>query len=151
LKVTHLNILICFNQLHNFHWKFTSTKFSQVAKLLFLCHSLCIILNFFSTLIWSFSNTSIMFNCGWNTHKWYTIYIALPQVHLSLYLLIWDFLFSQINIWTTTTCYTVSVVLPKPSWYEFLIGFLICTPTSKYLHLTTFSNIRVIVSMFLYL
>jgi hypothetical protein len=29
----------------------------------------------------------------------------------------------------------------KPSWYELLIGFLIWTSASKYLHLTTFSNI----------
>ena len=62
---------------------------------------------------------------------------------ISLYSLIWDFLLSQINIWTTTTWSNVWVVLPKPSWYEFLIGFLIWTPTSKYLHLTTFSNICV--------
>jgi len=70
---------------------------------------------------------------------------------LSLYSLIWDFLLSQINIWTTTTWSNVWVVLPKPSWYEFLIGFLIWTPASKYLHLTTFSNICVILSMLLYL
>ncbi len=70
---------------------------------------------------------------------------------LSLYSLIRDFLLSQINIWTTTTWSNVWVILPKPSWYEFLIGFLIWTPASKYLHLTTFSNIRVILSMFLYL
>ena len=63
---------------------------------------------------------------------------------LSLYLLIWDFLLSQINIWTTTTWSNVWVVLPKPFWYEFLIGFLIWRPASKYLHLTTFSNICVI-------
>jgi hypothetical protein len=56
----------------------------------------------------------------------------------SLYSLIWDFLLSQINIWTTTTWSNVWVVLPKPSWYDFLIGFLIWTPASKYLHLTTF-------------
>jgi hypothetical protein len=61
--------------------------------------------------------------------------------HVSLYSLIWDFLLSQINIWTTTTWSNVWVVLPKPSWYEFLIGFLVWTPASKYLHLTTFSNI----------
>ena len=36
----------------------------------------------------------------------------------SLYLLIWDFLLSQINMWTTTTWSNVWVVLPKPSWYE---------------------------------
>ena len=70
---------------------------------------------------------------------------------ISLYSLIWDFLLSQINIWTTTTWSNVWVVLPKPSWYDFLIGFLIWTLTSKYLHLTTFSNICVILSMFLYL
>jgi hypothetical protein len=69
----------------------------------------------------------------------------------SLYSLIWDFFLSQINIWTTTTWSNVWVVLPKPSWYEFLIGFLIWTPTSKHLHLTTFSNICVILSTFLYL
>jgi hypothetical protein len=57
----------------------------------------------------------------------------------------------SINIWTTTTWSNVWVVLRKPSWYEFLIGFLIWTPASKYLHLTTFSNICVILSMFLYL
>ena len=74
----------------------------------------------------------------WNSHK-------------SLYLLIWDFLLSQIDIRTTTTWSNVWVVLPKSSWYEFLIGFLIWTPASKYLHLTTFSNIYVILSMFLYL
>jgi hypothetical protein len=48
-----------------------------------------------------------------------------------IYSLIWDFLLSQINIWTTTTWSNVWVVLPKPSWYEFLIGFLIWTPASK--------------------
>ena len=69
----------------------------------------------------------------------------------SLYSLIWDFRLSQIDIWTTTTWSNVWVVLPKPSWYEFLIGFLIWTPASKYLHLTIFSNICVILSMFLYL
>ena len=36
---------------------------------------------------------------------------------ISLYSLIWDFLLSQINIWTTTTWSNVWVVLPKPSWY----------------------------------
>ena len=45
----------------------------------------------------------------------------------SLYLLIWDFLLSQIDIWTTTTWSNVWVVLPKSSWYEFLIW----TPASK--------------------
>ena len=59
---------------------------------------------------------------------------------VSLYSLIWDFILSQINIWTTTTWYNVWVVLPKPSWYEYLLGFLIWTPASKYVHLTTFSN-----------
>ena len=44
--------------------------------------------------------------------------------HLSLYSLIWDFLLVQINTWTTTTWSNVWVVLPKTSWYEFLIGFL---------------------------
>jgi hypothetical protein len=39
---------------------------------------------------------------------------------LSLYSLIWDFLSSQIHIWTTTTWSNVWVVLPKPSWYDFL-------------------------------
>jgi hypothetical protein len=34
----------------------------------------------------------------------------------SLYSLIWEFLLSQINIWTTTTWSNVWVVLPKPSW-----------------------------------
>ena len=38
----------------------------------------------------------------------------------SLYSLIWDFLLSQIDIWTTTAWSNVWVVLPKPSWYEFL-------------------------------
>ena len=64
---------------------------------------------------------------------------------------IWVFLLSQIKIWTTTTWSNVWVVLPRPSWYEFLIGFLVWTPASKYLHLTTFSNICVILSMFLYI
>jgi len=73
------------------------------------------------------------------------------QLLYSLYSLIWDFLLSQINIWTTTTWSNLWVVLPKPSSYEFLIGFLIWTPASKYLHLTTFSNLYVILSMFLYL
>ena len=66
------------------------------------------------------------------------------QTLWSLYLLTWDFLLSQINTWTTTTWSNVWVVLPKPSWYEFLIGFLIWTPASKYLHLTIFSKICVI-------
>ena len=39
----------------------------------------------------------------------------------SLCSLIWDFLFFQINIWTTTTWSNVWLILPKPSWYEFLI------------------------------
>ena len=70
--------------------------------------------------------------------------------YLSLYSLIWDFFLSQINIWTTTTWSNVWVALPKPSWHEFLIGFLIWTPTSKYFHLTSFSNICVILPIFLY-
>jgi hypothetical protein len=73
------------------------------------------------------------------------------NIDRSLYSLIWDFLLSQINIWTTTTWSNVWVILSKPSWYEFFIGFLIWTPASKYLHLTTFSNNCVISSMFLYL
>jgi len=55
----------------------------------------------------------------------------LNLVHFAsseLYSLMWDFLLSQINIWTSTTWSNVWVVLPKPSWYEFLIGFLIWTP-----------------------
>ena len=70
-------------------------------------------------------------------------------LYRSLYSLIGDFLLSQIDIWTTTTWSNVRVILPKPSWDEFLIGFLVCTPASKYLHLTTFSNIFVILSMLL--
>ena len=50
------------------------------------------------------------------------------NIIVSLYSLIWDFHLSQINIWTTTTWSNLWVVLPKPSWYEFLIGFLIWTP-----------------------
>ena len=61
--------------------------------------------------------------------------------HWSLYSLIWDVRLSQINTWTTTTWSNVWVILPNPSWCEFLIGFLIWTPDSKYLHLTTFSKI----------
>ena len=76
------------------------------------------------------------------------IYRSL-NVLSSLCSLIWDFLLFQINIWTTTTWSNVWVVLPKPSWYEFLIEFLIWTPASKYLNLTKFSNICVILSMFL--
>ena len=71
----------------------------------------------------------------------YLISALLPW---SLYSLIWDFLLSQINVWTTTTWSNVWVVLPKPSWYEFLIEFLTWTPAPKCLHLTTFSNICVI-------
>jgi hypothetical protein len=74
-----------------------------------------------------------------------------PKLEVSLYSLIWDFLLSQIDLWTTTIWSNVWVVLPKPSSYEFLIEFLIWTPVSKYLHLTTFFNICVILSMFLYL
>jgi hypothetical protein len=95
---------------------------------------------------------------AWHLVKWMSKYgcLNILRVELwSLYSLIWDFLLSRINIWiwTTTTWSNVWAVLPKPSWYEFLIGFLIWTPASKYLHLTTFSNInvRVILSMFLYL
>ena len=44
---------------------------------------------------------------------------------LSLHSLIWDFLLSQINMWTTTTWSNVWVFLPNPSSYEFLVGFLI--------------------------
>ena len=51
---------------------------------------------------------------------------------ISLYSLTWDIHLSQINIWTTTTWSNVWIVLPKPSWYEFLIGFMIWTPASKY-------------------
>jgi hypothetical protein len=54
-----------------------------------------------------------------------------PPFGKSLYSLIWDFLLSQINIWTTTTWSNVWVVLPKPPSYEFLIGFLIWTPASS--------------------
>jgi hypothetical protein len=54
-------------------------------------------------------------------------YLCLTLI--SLYSIIWDFLLSQINIWTTTTWSNVWVILPKPSWYEFLISFLIWTPT----------------------
>ena len=84
------------------------------------------------------------------------VYVASCNVfnwrkNTSLYSYIWDFLLSQINIWTTTTWSNVWVVLPKPFWYEFLIGFLTWTPASKYLHLTTFSNMCVILSTFLYL
>ena len=79
------------------------------------------------------------------------LFMCYPIFPWSLYSLIWDSLLSQINIWTATTCSNIWVVLPKPSWYELLIGFLIWTPTSKYLHLTAFSNICVILSMFLYL
>ena len=84
------------------------------------------------------------------THSSLVQYSKLGHVSWSLYLIIWHFLLSQINIWTTTIWSIVWVVLPKPSWYEFLIGFLIWTLTSKYLHLTTLSNICVILSMFLY-
>ena len=52
---------------------------------------------------------SVMLNCD-------------RQSWLSLYSLIWDFFLSQINIWTTTTWSDVWVILPKASWYEFLIG-----------------------------
>ena len=85
---------------------------------------------------------------GSREQLWLTL---IHHEHISLYSLIWYFLLSQINIWTTTTWSNVWVVLPKPPWYEFLIGFLIWTPALKYLHLTTFSNICVILSMFLYL
>ena len=70
---------------------------------------------------------------------------------VSLDSLIWEFLLSHINIWTTTTWSNVWVILPKPSRYEFLMGFLIWTPAPKYMHLTTLSNICVIFFMFLYL
>ena len=51
------------------------------------------------------------------------IYLEKAHFKWSLYSLIWDFLLSQTNIWTTTTWSNVWVVLLKPSWYEFLIGF----------------------------
>ena len=95
-----------------------------------------------------FPSLHIHCNCS------YVLLTTIPNIdlaHLSLYSLIRDFFLSQITIWTTTTWSNVWVVLPKPSSYEFLIGFLIWTPASKYLHLTTFSNISVILSMFLYL
>ena len=63
------------------------------------------------------------------------------MANISLDLLTWDFLLFQNNIWTTTTWSNVWAVLPKPSWDEFLIGFLVWTPASNYLHLTTFSTI----------
>jgi len=85
-----------------------------------------------------------------NCSNWFGTIKHGHQDLKSLYSLIWDFLLSIIYIWTTTTWSNVWVVLPKPSWYEFLIGFLIWTPSSKYLHLKTFSNIFVILSMFLY-
>ena len=90
--------------------------------------------------MWCFKDTQICIQ--WRT---------LGNFPRSLYSLNWDFLLSQINRWTTTTWSNVWVVLPKPSWYEFLIGFLIWTPTSNYLHLTTFSNICLILSIFLYM
>ena len=56
--------------------------------------------------------------------------LLITKLGLSLYSLIWDFLLSQINIRTTTVSWSnIWAVLPKPSWYEFLIGFLIWTPT----------------------
>ena len=67
--------------------------------------------------------------------------LTLEDLFHYIYSLIWNFLLSQINVWTTTTWSNVWVVLPNPSWYEFIIGFLIWTPASKYLQLTTFSNI----------
>ena len=85
------------------------------------------------------------------THQLLQVASTFVVMVVSLYSLIGDFLLSQINIWTTTTWSNAWVVLPKPSWYEFFIGLLIWTPASKYLHLTTFSNIYVILSMFLYL
>ena len=82
---------------------------------------------------------------------WFLIKLNKWGTHwTSLYSLNWDFPLSQINIWVTTTWSNVWVVLQKPTWYEFLIGFLIWTPASQYLHLTTFSNICVILSMFSY-
>ena len=84
-------------------------------------------------------------------HKFCFVNLIGGLQRTSLYSLIWDILLSQIFIWTTTTWSNVWVVLPKRSWYEFLIGFLIWPPVSMYLHLTTFSNICVVLSMFLYL
>jgi hypothetical protein len=113
------------------------------------------ILKFWSNSDIFLNQTSIFdrYAIGCGLQEWIKKHTCLKEtkIHASLYLLIWDFLLSQINIWTTTTCSNVWVVLLKPSWYEFLIGFLIWTPASKYLHLTTFSNICVILSMFLYL
>ena len=42
--------------------------------------------------------------------------------YLSLYSLMWDFLLSQINKWTTTTWSNVWVILPKPSLYDSWLG-----------------------------
>ena len=84
-------------------------------------------------------NQSIMISHGLHTISRLLCWLNILDV--SLYSIIWDFLFSQISIWTTITWSNVWVVLPKPSWYEFLIGFLmIWTPASKYLHLITFSK-----------
>ena len=63
-------------------------------------------------------------------HNSFWVFNALFKL-LTLYSLIWDFLLSQINICTTTIWSNVWVVLPKPSWCEFLIGFLIWTPASS--------------------
>ena len=93
---------------------------------------------------WHSDHVSMSLGIGFLAFSLKIIIIINDSRRWLLYLLIWDFLLSQINIWTTTTWSNVWVVLPKPSWYEFLIGFLIWTPASKYLHFTTFSNICVI-------
>ena len=89
--------------------------------------------------------------CLWMCAGHFVTSAVTPYESERLTFEIWDFLLSQINMWTTTTWSNIWVVLPKPSWYEFVIGFFIWTPASKYLHLTTFFSICVILSMFLYL
>ena len=53
------------------------------------------------------------FICPW------TYFVTFLEV--SQYLLIWDFLLSQIKIWTTTTWSNVWVVLPNPSWFNWVL------------------------------
>ena len=67
--------------------------------------------------------STVLINLQWINH--YIVNLRLSLV--------------SINIWTTTTWSNVCVILPKPSWYDILIGFLIWTTASRYLHLSPIS------------
>ena len=69
-------------------------------------------------------------------------------IFLSLYSLIWDFLLSQINKWTTTTWSNVWVILPKPTCdFMHVLVFVIVSKCRKNPKLT---NIVILKLMTIY-